>query len=377
MRRPGARYAGRLARSRVERADAPPPSDRRDAASRACSLLRTLVVTFVLGLSVWLLATRGPARRARRCGCSRRSSRRQYVAIGGVRRAAARGIAPQRVARPMLASDLVLTSRARLAHRRRAEPVHLPLRADDRRGGRAVVPARRRGRRPWSRRCSRRCRDGRTRCRCSAQPTVGADRLELVRTLGINCRGADRRRRARRSSSAISSQRGAETLATTRRAAAELLTLHQDIVRSLVVGAHHDDARRHRAHGERIGRRDPAQTPDKLAGEPIDSVMPGIAALLERRADLTVRRTTTTRHRRHGVAAARRARSGRSAASSTSRTSPSCGGSSSTRGAPSASRPSVSSPRVSRTRSATRSRRSPARSSCCASRRRRPTTTAR
>ena len=35
-------------------------------------------------------------------------------------------------------------------------------------------------------------------------------------------------------------QRGAETLATTRRAAADLLTLHQDIVRSLELGPDHD-----------------------------------------------------------------------------------------------------------------------------------------
>ena len=65
-----------------------------------------------------------------------------------------RGVAPHRVARPMLANDLVADVAARLRHRRRAEPVHVPVRAVDRRGRRARVPARR-GRRDRRRRSAR------------------------------------------------------------------------------------------------------------------------------------------------------------------------------------------------------------------------------
>ncbi|TMQ26102.1 MAG: hypothetical protein E6J90_04715 [Deltaproteobacteria bacterium] len=72
-------------------------------------------------------------------------------------------------------------------------------------------------------------------------------------------------------------QRGAETLATTRKAAADLLTLHEDIVRSLTANA---------AAADILGQ------PPALAGQPIDKLMPGLSALVAtghgevRRADL-------------------------------------------------------------------------------------------
>jgi two-component system sensor histidine kinase PilS (NtrC family) len=116
---------------------------------------------------------------------------------------------------------------------------------------------------------------------------------ELVRTLGINAA-------ALIGVGALSFifgdqlQKSADTLATTRRAAADLLTLHQDIVRSLssglitttvegtVLTANHAAAEILRA------------APGSLTGRSIDTIMPGLTGLLTqakgelRRADLTV-----------------------------------------------------------------------------------------
>jgi two-component system sensor histidine kinase PilS (NtrC family) len=109
--------------------------------------------------------------------------------------------------------------------------------------------------------------------------------LDLVRTLGINVA-------AMIGVGALSFifgdqlQKGAETLATTRRSAAELLSLHQDIVRSLssglittsptgvVLTANH-------AAGEILGT-----APSLLVGKPIEQLLPGLGDL--RRGDLTV-----------------------------------------------------------------------------------------
>ncbi len=91
-------------------------------------------------------------------------------------------------------------------------------------------------------------------------------------------------------------QRGAETLATTRRAAADLFTLHQDIVRSLAAGlvttspdgivlSANQAAREILGHGRALGT-------GGFVGQPIDLVMPGLTALSPtvlgelRRADL-------------------------------------------------------------------------------------------
>ena len=83
-------------------------------------------------------------------------------------------------------------------------------------------------------------------------------------------------------------QRGAETLATTRRAAADLLTLHQDIVRSLssgLVTTAPDGTvlTLNQAAAEILGT-----TAASVLGKPIDRILPGLAADAVRRADLVI-----------------------------------------------------------------------------------------
>src|SRR6185295_7029381 len=86
-------------------------------------------------------------------------------------------------------------------------------------------------------------------------------------------------------------QRGVETLATTRKAAAELLTLHEDIVRSLASGliTIAPDGivlTANAAAADILGQ------PPVLAGQPVDKLMPGLSALIAtgygelKRADL-------------------------------------------------------------------------------------------
>jgi two-component system sensor histidine kinase PilS (NtrC family) len=87
-------------------------------------------------------------------------------------------------------------------------------------------------------------------------------------------------------------QRGAETLATTRKAAADLFTLHQDIVRSLASGLVTIGP-----DGTVLSANDAAcdilaVALKDISNKPIETVMPGLTALLEkgeaRRADLTL-----------------------------------------------------------------------------------------
>jgi two-component system sensor histidine kinase PilS (NtrC family) len=86
-------------------------------------------------------------------------------------------------------------------------------------------------------------------------------------------------------------QRGAETLATTRKAAAELLTLHEDIVRSLSSGLI-TIAPDGVVLTANVAAADILGQPPVLAGRPIDQLMPGLSALIAtghgelRRADL-------------------------------------------------------------------------------------------
>jgi two-component system, NtrC family, sensor histidine kinase PilS len=86
-------------------------------------------------------------------------------------------------------------------------------------------------------------------------------------------------------------QRGAETLATTRKAAADLLTLHEDIVRSLSSGLITTSPdgvvlTANAAAADILGQ------PPVLAGQPLDRLLPGLPALIAsgggelRRADL-------------------------------------------------------------------------------------------
>jgi two-component system sensor histidine kinase PilS (NtrC family) len=113
---------------------------------------------------------------------------------------------------------------------------------------------------------------------------------DLVRTLGINLA-------ALIGVGALSFifgdqlQRGVETLATTRKAAADLLTLHEDIVRSLSSGLI-TIAPDGIVLAANIAAADILGQPPALAGQPVDKLMPGLSALIAtghgelRRADL-------------------------------------------------------------------------------------------
>jgi len=249
------------------------PSDLRRRVARLLAL-RTLVVTFVLGLSVWLLAAQEhPARSAMWLQSAIIAA--QYVAtvvFGALLRG---GFPPQRVALPMLAVDLVLTSALVWSTGGATSPyiflyalTIVAAGALSYRRGAVVV----------------------TIASLGVMFAVGLltnhqPVVELVRTLGINTA-------ALIGVGALSYifgdqlERGAETLATTRRAAAELLTLHQDIVRSLSSGLittapDGSIITANESAAEILGK-------EELAGLPIETVMPGVSALVERRADLVV-----------------------------------------------------------------------------------------
>ena len=274
-----------------------PASDLRRRVSRLL-LLRTLVVTVVLGLSLWVLeSTKAPSQAAvwLQSGIIA-ATYLSSIAFGVLLR---RGAAPQQVAFPMQASDLAVTSllvyltggatspytflyalsivsAGALSYRRGAVIVtiasllavtltalaawvhllHLPM------PGQAQ---------PWTQ--------------------SGA---ALIRTLGINYA-------AQIGVGALAFifgdqlQRGAETLATTRKAAADLFTLHQDIVRSLASGLitiapDGTVLTANLAAGEILRR-----LPGAMLNQPIERLLPGLPALLAgsggelRRADLTIR----------------------------------------------------------------------------------------
>ncbi|HEV7554335.1 MAG TPA: hypothetical protein VGO00_02705, partial [Kofleriaceae bacterium] len=217
---------------------APPTGDTRRRVSRLL-LLRTIVVSVVLGLSLWLVTTADQLSKAAVWLQSSiiAATYLSSIVFGVMLR---RGMPAASVARPMQASDLVVTSllvfvtggalspypflyalsivaAGALSYRRGAVVVTVAslaafvvvavlawTHAIDLPGPPQV--------RPWEQ--------------------TGA---ELVRTLGINVA-------ALIGVGALAFifgdqlQKGAETLATTRRAAADLLTLHEDIVRSLSSG---------------------------------------------------------------------------------------------------------------------------------------------
>ncbi len=278
------------------RTPAPPPSsDLRRRVSRLL-LLRTLIVSVVLGLSVWLLAQgEQPARAAVWLQSSIIAATFGTTVVFGV--LLRRGFAPKRVARPMLANDVVLTSLLVYITGGAQSPYTflysltiVAAGALSYRRGAVLVTAASLGALvavallAWTHAID-------LPVSAQVQPWEESG-TELFRSLGINVAlmiGVG----------ALSFifgdqlQRGAETLATTRRAAADLLTLHQDIVRSLssglitlapdgtVLTANH-------TAGE-ILRRD-AMT---LGGKPIDTVMPGLSVLIAdpkapRRADLQI-----------------------------------------------------------------------------------------
>jgi len=272
-----------------------PASDLRGRVSKLL-LLRTVVVSVVLALSLWLQVTGGTTSRGAVWLQSALLSATYVSSIvfGVLLR---RGFAPRRVARPMQATDLVVTSllvyvtggaqspytflyalsivaAGALAYRRGAviltiaslgamtliavaawtEALGLPMAAQARPGEQTVVG--------------------------------------LIRSLGINYA-------ALIGVGALSFifgdqlQRGAETLATTRKAVADLYTLHQDIVRSLASGlitiAPDGTVLAANVAAGEILRRNAGD----MIGTPLARVMPGVAALLAiggeaRRADVEV-----------------------------------------------------------------------------------------
>jgi two-component system sensor histidine kinase PilS (NtrC family) len=294
--RPRTRSRERLGPSPADSLIPTPAVPASDLARRVTRLLllRTLVVSVVLGLSLWILATGDqvpPSAVWLQSGIIGATYLTSIV-FGVLLR---RGFAPRRVARPMQAADLAVTSllvyatggaespyvflyalsivgAGALSYRRGAvvvtmasivslvgvsllawaQPVALPALSQVR---------------PWE------------------QSSV-----DFVRTLGINLA-------ALIGVGALAFifgdqlQRGVETLATTRRAAAELLTLHEDIVRSLSSGlitiAPDGIVLTANAAAAAILGQPPA-----LAGQPVDKLMPGLSALVAtgsgevKRADL-------------------------------------------------------------------------------------------
>lgn len=252
-------------------------------------LLRTLVVSVVLGLSLWLLLrSEAPPRGAVWLQSAIIAATYLSSVVFGV--LLRQGFEPKRVSRPMLANDLVLTSAlmyttggaqspytflyaltivaaGALSYRRGAVVVTLASLASM-----IVVSLF-----AWKRVLA-------VPLATTVQPWDQSG-LELTRTLGINIA-------AMIGVGALSFifgdqlQKGAETLATTRRAAAELLSLHQDIVRSLssglittspsgvVLTANHAAAEILRT------------SPSLLVGRPVEAILPGLGEL--RRGDLTV-----------------------------------------------------------------------------------------
>jgi two-component system, NtrC family, sensor histidine kinase PilS len=274
-------------------APTPPASDLGRRVSRLL-LLRTLVVSVVLGLSLWILATGEQVPRAAvwlQCGIIA-ATYGTSIAFGVLLR---RGVPARRVVRPMQAVDIAVTSLLVYATGGAESPYAflyalsiVGAGALQYRVGAVVVtlasslslvavallawsqvidlPALSQIH-PWE------------------QPAMG-----LVRTLGINLA-------ALVGVGALSFifgdqlQRGAETLATTRKAAAELLTLHEDIVRSLpsgliTIAPDGIVLTANAAAADILGQ------PPLLAGQPIDKLLPGLSALVAtghgevRRADL-------------------------------------------------------------------------------------------
>ncbi len=280
------------------RAPALPPGDQPRRRVARLLLLRTLVVTVVLGLSLWLVAKGTPPQpgavwlQSAIIAATYVSS----IVFGVLLR---RGLPPRDVARPMLANDLVLTSALVYVTGGALSPYTflfaltiVTAGALAYRRGAMVVTAAALGALlavavlAWSRALD-----------VPLPPQVHPweqTPLELARTLGIHVATLV-------GVGALSFifgdqlQRGAETLATTRRAAADLLTLHQDIVRSLSSGLI-----TLAPDGTILTANETAAEIllvelSALSGVRIDTVMPGLSAMLDeatggelRRADLTV-----------------------------------------------------------------------------------------
>ncbi len=259
-------------------------------------LLRTLVVTVVLALSMWLLVTADSRPRAAvwlQSGIIA-TTYASSILFGLLLR---RGFAPRRLTRPMQATDLLITSMlvyvtggaqspytflyalsivsaGALSYRRGAVVVTVA----------SLVAITLVSLAAWT---------GAIDLPMSAQARPWEQGgIDLVRSVGINYA-------ALIGVGALAFifgdqlQRGAETLATTRKAVADLYTLHQDIVRSLgsgliTIAPNGTVLTANSAAGE-ILRKNPAA----MINQSIAALMPGLAVLLAdkdeiERADLTV-----------------------------------------------------------------------------------------
>jgi len=245
-------------------------------------LLRTLVISIVLGLSLWILAT-GTGVPQSAVWLQSGIIAITYVTsiVFGV--LLRRGFAAGRVALPMQAADIVMTSLL-VYTTGGAESPYIFLYALSIIGAGALLY--RRGAviitlasagslitvslLAWA-----------AVIALPALPQVhpwtqsGAD---LARTLGINLATLI-------GVGALSYlfgdqlERGAETLATTRKAAADLRTLHEDIVRSLASGLI-TIAPDGTVLTANVAAADILGQPPVLAGQPIDRLMPGLSALI-------------------------------------------------------------------------------------------------
>ncbi|HTL36523.1 MAG TPA: ATP-binding protein [Kofleriaceae bacterium] len=255
-------------------------------------LLRTVVVSVVLGLSLWLLLHgEAPASAAVWLQSSVIAATYLSSIVFGV--LLRQGFAPGRVARPMLANDLVLTT-ALVYITGAAQSPYTFLYAltivaagalSYRRGAvittvASLVTLVAISLLAWSRTLV---------LPLSAQVHPWDQTgLEMVRTLGINSA-------ALIGVGALSFifgdqlQKSADTLATTRRAAADLLTLHQDIVRSLSSGLITTTPDGVVLTSNQAAADILRTTPQRLVGRSIETLLPGIAGLIDvKRGDLTV-----------------------------------------------------------------------------------------
>jgi two-component system sensor histidine kinase PilS (NtrC family) len=294
--RPRTRSRERLGPSPADSLIPPPAAPASDTPRRVTRLLllRTLVVSAVLGLSLWILtaADQVPMSAVWLQSGIIVATYATSIVFGVMVR---RGVPPRQVARPMHAADLAVTSLLIYATGGAESPYIflyalsiVGAGALSYRGGAVVITlasisllvavsllA-------WT--------------QAIALPALSQVRpweqsgVDLVRTLGINLA-------ALIGVGALSFifgdqlQRGVETLATTRKAAADLLTLHEDIVRSLASGliTIAPDGIILTAN---VAAADILGQPPALAGQPVDKLMPGLSGLIAtghgelRRADL-------------------------------------------------------------------------------------------
>nr|MBA3500099.1 PAS domain-containing protein [Deltaproteobacteria bacterium] len=273
--------------------EAPPTADFGRRVSRLI-FLRTLVVSVVLSLSVWLLyAGQQPVRGAVWLQSAIIAITYLSSIVFGVLLRV--GVAPRKVVRPMLAVDLAITSTLVFVTGGAQSPYTflyalsiVSAGALSYRRGAVVVTAASIGSliivaalawmraidvpmsvRPWEQTAADLAR------------TLGIQFASMVGVGALAFIFGDQL------------QKGAETLATTRKAAADLFTLHQDIVRSLASGLITVAP-----DGTVLTANDAASdilglSVGDLVNKSIDTVMPGLSALLAnkgelRRADLTI-----------------------------------------------------------------------------------------